>query len=102
MNGTLLENSRITLATFGIVAGAILGGGVWVGAIAQDVENVKKAVEIHEGRPAHTTTIQDVATIKAAMQNNVSNIEEIKRDLKELRAKSEQDKQEILEAIRNQ
>jgi hypothetical protein len=71
-----------------------LGGlSIQVSAMADDQAE-------HEEKPAHTTTVEDVATIKANVAHNKAGIDEVKKELKEQRAKAESDKQEILQAIR--
>ena len=73
----------------------------WLGGLSITVASIAKAQETHEAKPAHAASIEDVATIKANVAHNKAAIEEIKRKLEDQQRKAEQDKQEILEAIRD-
>ena len=95
-----MEINGMKLPLAMIVAG-FLGGAVWVGDIQSRVSAQETAVKEHRDKPAHETTISDVATIKALVSHNTKSIDEVKQELKELKKQAAKDKQEILDAIRN-
>lgn len=77
MNGRK-EASYISVATAISLLIAALGGGAWVGAIGQDVDNLKKS-EV-QAKADHDT----VVTLKADVKNIKDDVEETKRDVKSI------------------
>lgn len=74
----------------------------WLGGLSIQVAALASTQNKHADQPAHTTTIQDVATIKTSVQYNARTIAEIKAEQDRQREASALNTQKILEAIRDQ
>lgn len=89
--------SIATLMTLVVLA---VSGGMYMGALGQEVEAVKEVTEAHVKIGAHQGQAIDTATIKNDVAYNKVAIEEIKKELKEQTKQAQEDKKEILEAIK--
>ena len=77
-----------------------VSGGMYMGALGEEVEAVKEKTEAHVKIGAHQGQAIDTATIKNDVAYNKVAIEEIKQELKEQGKQAQEDKKEILEAIK--
>jgi hypothetical protein len=96
----MIDNTGAKIPPFLVIPSAIFV--FWLGGLSYNVAGIASEQESHGDKPAHETTISDVATIKSDVKHNKETIDEIKQELKEGRLKAEKDKQEILQAIREQ
>jgi len=72
---------------------SILIGGIWLGTLNATVTSNEQHQNEHEQSPAHDKTIADIATFKADLKN-------VKESITRIEAQQKEDKEEILEAIR--
>lgn len=84
--------SMLTKVMSGSLLIAIISGGMWVGALATDVENLTKAEE--KRNQDHDTLIE----MKSTQKTIVADVSEIKQDVKDLDNKLDK----ILYEIRKQ
>ena len=74
----------------------------WLGGLSWAVTGMAEDQKKHETAPAHTEAGIATTKIQADVEHNKEAIEEVKEDLKEIKAQMAADKGEILDAIREE
>ena len=93
VNGTKLPWA-VVLAMFAVVisvAGSLVRGEVTAEALTK-----------HEATPAHSEAALATNTVQAVVKHNKEEIGEIKKKLDEIEEQMQEDKDEIIDAIRSQ
>ena len=72
----------------------------WLGGLSLTVKSMADDQEKHEAEPAHAEAALATNTVQADVRHNKQEIAEIKEQLNEIEKNMEEDKDEILEAIR--
>jgi len=93
INGTKLPWSAVI---------SVLVFTFWLGGLSLTVVSNAQDQEAHEKAPAHTEAALATNTIQADVRHNVEEIGEIKKKLDDIEEQMAKDKDEILDAIRNE
>jgi cell division protein FtsB len=79
---------------------AVLTFTFWLGGLSLSVNSMAQDQKEHEAEPAHVEAALATNTVQADVRHNREEIAEIKEKLNEIEQNMEEDKDEILEAIR--
>ena len=74
----------------------------WLGGLSMIVKAQEDNQKAHEAEPAHAEAALATNTVQADVKHNKEEIGEIKKKLDEIEEQMTKDKDEILDAIRNQ
>ena len=93
INGTKLPWSAVV---------SVLVFTFWLGGLSLTVVSNAEDQKIHEKAPAHAEAALATNTVQADVRHNKEEIGEIKKKLDEIEEQMEEDKDEILKAIREE
>jgi hypothetical protein len=79
---------------------AVLTFTFWLGGLSLSVNSMAQDQKEHENLAAHAEAALATNTVQADVRHNKEEIAEIKQKLTDIQKKMEEDKDEILEAIR--
>ena len=83
------EASFISIATAVSLMGAAIGGGAWMGAIASDVESLKRQEiqqkEDHDRLIKVETEVKNIAEDVKETKDDVKDIKQLLNDIKQMR-----------------